>query len=197
MKQLTIEKLAIIARNLLVTQRGFTLDEFGQSVTENLWAVSGEGKQWRCEGIPGHFDIKHYLKNHGWPFGQSIYFGGWIDEHGVCYLDHTLVFQHKHTAVQEGNRKGQKAIFNLETKELLQLDGLPGEVKLEVQLAGLPGAAELPSNDIPRRFGAIAEQWARNEPAAMEALWGLLPEHVKSPEYLESDCLITQKAEGW
>ena len=48
---------------------------------------------------------------------SDAYFGGWIDDEGTTYLDHTLLFAHKQTAIHEAIRNNQLAIFNLETKE--------------------------------------------------------------------------------
>ncbi len=122
-------EMAVIAKRLLDENGGFTIDEYGitPSASEAPWAVSKAGKEQRYlwSNWPGETtslrEIERYLLRYpildGHPAGASAYFGGWVDENGVTYLDHTLLFAHKQTAVHEAIQNGQLAIFNLETKE--------------------------------------------------------------------------------
>ena len=113
-------QLAVKAQGHLMISGGFTLDEFGDSITGDLWAVSVEGKEQKYSFFPSLQLIENYLEKHGDRCGA--YFGGWKDDDGTYYLDHTIVFQHKHTAVHEAKRNHQKAIFHLETKELFEIE---------------------------------------------------------------------------
>jgi len=116
--------LAIIAQDLLSVNGGFTIDEYGNSAKGDFWAVAVEGKEHRCAqfGVPPLRDLEQYLLKY--PIcGSGEYFGGYLEDngHGCCVLDHALLFAHKHTAIHEGLRQKQRAIFNLGTKELLGL----------------------------------------------------------------------------
>lgn len=107
-------QLAVIAQRLLLEDGGFTLDEFGNQPGEDFWAVSVKGKEQRFTFLPSLQQIEAYLQKHG---DEASYFGGWCDDNGVYYLDCTLLFYHKHTAVHEAIRNKQKAIYNLATGE--------------------------------------------------------------------------------
>lgn len=124
MKVLSNPELAMIASKLLVRHGGFTLDAHGQSVEGDLWAVSVNGREERFHCFPSIREIVDYL-DQNLPSDSNAYFGGWKDDHGVCYLDHTLVFSHRHTAVHEGKRQQQKAICYLKTKEVVLLSPAP------------------------------------------------------------------------
>ncbi len=120
-------EMAVIAKRLLDENRGFTIDEYGKtpSAKEAPWAVSKAGYEeffvWD-NGIPLGC-IERYLLRHPILDGleSSAYFGGWINESGITYLDHTLLFSRKQTAVHEAIRNEQKAIFNLETRETVNI----------------------------------------------------------------------------
>jgi hypothetical protein len=117
--------LAVIARDLLIKNGGFTIDEYGNSAKGDFWAVAVEGKEHRCTqfGVPSLRDFEQYLLKY--PIHESgEYFGGYIeaDGHGFCIFDHTLLFAHKHTAVHEGLRQKQDSIYHLGTGELLELE---------------------------------------------------------------------------
>lgn len=120
MNPLPNKKLALTAQRLLFRNGGFTLDEFGNSITGDLWAVSVKGKEQQYSYLPSLQLIENYLLKHGRMNGGA-YFGGWRDDDGVYYLDHTLTFCYKHTAVNEARRQHQKAIFHLGRKETFQL----------------------------------------------------------------------------
>lgn len=128
MNELSITELAKVARELLVAFKGFTIDKFGQSPEPEIehapWAVSIAGRERQFSQyvggikkyrIPSLWEIEQYLLNN--PL-DGTYFGGWCDEE-ACYLDHTFLFSHKHTAVQEGVRQKQKAIYNIITEETI------------------------------------------------------------------------------
>ena len=117
--------LAVIARDLLVQNGGFTIDEYGNSAEGDFWAVAVEGKEHRCAqfGPPPLRDFERYLLRY--PIrGSGEYFGGYLEDegHGCCVLDHALLFAHKHTAVHEGLRQEQDSIYHLGTGELLELE---------------------------------------------------------------------------
>ncbi len=118
-------EMAVIAKRLLDENGGFTIDEYGitPSASEAPWAVSKAGKEVKFPGNLNFGDIERYLMRHPILDGMesSAYFGGWVDESGVTYLDHTLLFAHKQTAIHEAIRNGQLAIFNLETKETINV----------------------------------------------------------------------------
>ncbi len=114
-------EMAVIAKRLLDENGGFTIDEYGitPSASEAPWAVSKAGHEHQFrDGVTLH-NIEWYLLYHPILDGieSSAYFGGWVDENGFTYLDHTLLFAHKQTAVHEAIRNGQRAIFNLESKK--------------------------------------------------------------------------------
>lgn len=119
--------LAIIARDLLIKNGGFTIDEYGHSAEGDFWAVAVEGKEHRCTmfGAPPLEEFEKYLLKY--PIsGSGEYFGGYVITGDVllttrCVFDHALLFAQKHTAVQEGLRQKQDSIYNLETRELLEL----------------------------------------------------------------------------
>ena len=118
--------LAIIARDLLEKNGGFTIDEYGiSSAGWDFWAVAVEGKEHRCTqfGVPPLRDFEQYLLKY--PIrGSGEYFGGYLEDegHGCCVLDHSLLFAHKRTAVHEGLRQEQDSIYHLGTGELLELE---------------------------------------------------------------------------
>ena len=114
--------LAVIARDLLIKNGGFTIDEYGKSAEGDFWAVAVEGKEHRCTmfGPPPLEEFEKYLLK--WPIhGSGEYFGGYICA-GRCVLDHALLFAHKHTAVHEGLRQEQQSIYHLGTGKLLELE---------------------------------------------------------------------------
>lgn len=127
---LTIPELAKVARDLLEKDKGFTIDEFGEAPDLGpMWAISMEGKKRKFTwGVFGetleHGLIASFLQAH--PPGQT-YFGGWIDDDGTCYLDHTLLTGHKHTAIQMAIENKQKAIYNLGTGETLTIPEQEGD----------------------------------------------------------------------
>lgn len=118
--------LAVIARDLLIKNGGFTIDEYGNSAEGNFWAVAVKGKERRCAGFgpPTLEEIERYLRR--WPIHESgEYFGGYYyasNGGSRCVLDHTLLFAHKHTAVHEGLCQEQQSIYHLGTGELLDLE---------------------------------------------------------------------------
>ena len=119
--------LAAIARDLLINNDGFTIDEFGNSAEGDFWAVAGEMKEPRCArfGPPPLCEFEKYLLRY--PIhGSGEYFGGYFRDNGhgtrSCVLDHALLFAHKHTAVHEGLRQKQDSISHLGTGELLDLE---------------------------------------------------------------------------
>ena len=117
-------EMAVIAKKLLDENGGFTIDEYGCTPPSSApWVVSkvGHEKWYRHEITLG--EIERYILRHPILDGamSDAYFGGWSDENGITYLDHTLLFAHKHTAIHEAVRNGQKAIFNLETKETVNV----------------------------------------------------------------------------
>lgn len=120
MNPLSNDRLAVIAQKFLMESNGFTLDEYGNSITGDLWAVSVEGKEQKYNYLPSLQLIENYLLSH--PLDGAAYFGGWVDDDGVHYLDHTIVFVHKHTAANEARRQKQKAIFHLGTRETFQIE---------------------------------------------------------------------------
>lgn len=130
-------QLAIIAQKLLLENGGFTLDEFGNSIIGDLWAVSISGKEQHFEYLPSVQQIETYLLKY--PLGHTAYFGGWMDDNGVYYLDHTVVFAHKHTAAHEGLRNHQKTIFHLGTKEIFELKDVPTLLLDEIGVADRGG----------------------------------------------------------
>lgn len=122
MKQpLTIPELTKVAHELLVKDKGFTIDEFGEAPDLGpMWAVSVKGKErkYHLFPVPSQKQIEQYLRDR--PPGEA-YFGGWIDDDGTCYLDHTLLTGHKHTAIQMAIENEQRAIYNLGTGETVTI----------------------------------------------------------------------------
>ena len=124
-------EMAVIAKKLLDENGGFTIDEYGITPGNiTPWAVSKAGKEEKYRAVDvwgvgvSLKEIEQYLLRHPILDGcleGDTYFGGWIDENGVTYLDHTLLYFYKHTAIHEAIRNGQKAIFNLETKETVNI----------------------------------------------------------------------------
>lgn len=126
MNPLSNDRLAVIAQKFLMENNGFTLDEYGNSITGDLWAVSVEGKEQKYNYLPSLQLIENYLQASKWLCAErwppAAYLGGWQDDDGTYYLDHTLVFKHKHTAAHEARRNSQKAIFHLGTRETFQIE---------------------------------------------------------------------------
>jgi len=119
MRELTNRELAYVAKALLFSSGGFTLDEFGQPASGDFWAVSVAGREQQISGSPSIDELEHYLWR--WPRGQA-FFGGWYDrKENVTYFDHTELWAHKHVAIQQGKAHGQKAIYNLATQEVVEL----------------------------------------------------------------------------
>jgi hypothetical protein len=129
MKRLNHRELALIAKSLLSRNDGFTIDEYGREAKGDLWAVSVQGKEQSFPGRPSLDEVKAYLDRfpiveveHGFClpyFGGCLpYFGGWRDaSENVTYLDHSLLWAHKHVAITEAVKANQLAIYNLKTGE--------------------------------------------------------------------------------
>ncbi|MCP4900006.1 MAG: hypothetical protein GY906_23810 [bacterium] len=116
MNVLTRNELALIAKVELANNGGFTLDLDGSKAVGSLWAVSVQGKEQVYPGRPSLHEVRAYLDR--FPYFGGAYFGGWYDKaKNVTYLDHTLLFSQKHTAMMVARENKQKAIYNLETGE--------------------------------------------------------------------------------
>lgn len=157
MQELANSELAIIARRLLLENGGFTLDKYGKQPAERLWCVAVKGKGVHYADIPSVSVIEAYLQADKL---DDEFFGGWFDG-GQVYLDHTLLFLHRQTAVQEAERNHQEAIYHLETGETFRLP------KIDTP------------DDRARKFARIIERWAREEPAAIDALCEMFPKWAR------------------
>jgi len=121
-KELSHRQLAIVAKGLLLSEGGFTLDEYGKSVSGNFWAVSVPGCEEKFPGQPSIDELKAYLDRHPINVG---FFGGWYHPYeNIAYLDHTELYAYKSTAVQKGKEYKQKAIYHLLTGETIGLEEL-------------------------------------------------------------------------
>lgn len=164
MKELTNSELAVIAHRLLQENGGFTLNKYGVQPPGEFWCVAVEGKGKCFDYVPEPPEIMAYLRNDKL---DDEFFGGWLDG-GQVYLDHTLLYFHRHTAVQEGMRNHQEAIYHLGTGETFHLP------KVETLVECLEGIY-VERNDRATKFGAIMEKWAREEPKAIDAICEIFP----------------------
>ncbi len=165
MKRLDHRELAIVAKGLLSQRDGFTVDEFGREAKGNLWAVAVPGNEQRFSGRPSLDEVKAYLDAH--PITEYKfclpYFGGWRNAgENVTYLDHCLLWAHKHVAITEAINANQKAIFNLETKETVTIPAelIGGSFPFDdaegqpINLVGQPDPqAEFTPADLLKSFG--------------------------------------------
>ena len=138
---------------MLSADGGFTLDEFGNDATGNWWAVAKQGYEVKYPGRPSLDEVKAYLDR--FPLDGSDHFGGWYDKaENETYLDHTTLWGHKHTAILEAEKAGQKAIYNLKTGETLNLEfrlkAKPAENENFLLFAAKEAFSLLCSEDNPR-----------------------------------------------
>lgn len=125
-KKPTRRELAYIAKALLFSSGGFTLDEDGQPAGGDLWAVSVAGQEQQISGKPSIDELEHYLWQYPLVRTQPAYWGGWYDRReNITYLDHTELWAHKHVAIQQAQLYEQKAIYNLATQETIELEEKP------------------------------------------------------------------------
>lgn len=111
--------LARKAHGRLVMEGGFTIDEEGNAAAGNLWAVSTEGFGKVIPGLPSVDEIHAYLRDT--PL-DGQWFGGWHDRVvEETHLDRTQLFGHKHTAIMVAMENNQKAIYNIETGETVNV----------------------------------------------------------------------------
>ena len=119
-------KVAALARELLDTNDGFTIDiKKGADVgAVDAWAVSLKEAEVSFDEIPSEGDLVAYLtqNEHRFIASSDVHFGGWYDKtSGKWFLDLTKLIEDESDAIAFGIQQQQRCIFHLQTHQELWL----------------------------------------------------------------------------
>ncbi len=141
-----VAALAVACATDLRQLRGFSRNAVNATPAPNGYMVSAAGCEQVFDKLPNARTIAQFIRAN--PLRPGEYFGGWVDENGLTYLDVSVQVESQSDALTLAKVCNQKAIYDLSKRETIYITAPPAHIAHSGQ-SGLRRQGNAPSYENP------------------------------------------------